>query len=94
MEGNETRGRQQPRRPPELDMLNETAREKLAERTRGMSEVERDAEERAFAAEIRAGMQTHERLERHREEVRRSREDRLKAGRGSMADSIQKFFGW
>ena len=81
-------------RPPELDMLNEKTKAKLAERTKGMSAVEKDVEERAFAAEIRAGLQMNEKLERHRSEVREERKQRIETGPFSLGDTVAHWLGW
>ena len=83
-----------PPRPPELDLLTDKAKAKLRDRTKDMTPEQRDIEERAFAAELRAGIETSESLDRHRAEVAAAKQARKEEGRQTLGDRISSVFGW
>ena len=81
-------------RPPELDMLTDKAKAKLEQRTKDMTPEQRDIEERAFAAELRAGIQAQGSLDRHRAEVATAKQERKEKGQMTLADRVSSLFGW
>ena len=81
-------------RPLELDLLTPQAKATLKERTKNMTPEQRDIEERAFAAELRAGIETSENLDRHRAEVKAEKEARRAKGEATLGDRVSSIFGW
>ena len=80
-------------RPVELERLTEMGKRLLEERVRGLSGAERELEERAFAAEVRAGKETMEQVEKFREEARQARAKRIESGKARPSDRLQSWLG-
>lgn len=77
-----------------LEQLTEHGKKALDERIKDLSPAEKDIEVRAFAAELKAGTETLDRLDRHREEVRQARKERLESGKARAFDRFQSWCGW
>ena len=80
-------------RPLELERLSEHGKRQLEDRVKGLDPVERDLEERAFAAEIRAGAETMQQVEKYRSEARQARTERIESGQSRPSDRLQSWLG-
>ena len=80
--------------PLEMAQLREDQKEKLEKKLKGQSPEERYYEERAYAAEIRAGLQTAEQWDKATQEVKQGKQERRARGDATLGDRISGWFGW
>ena len=81
-------------RPPELDQLTPEAVARFEERLKGMTPLEREVEERAYAAEIASGVRTLNQLDQQREDRLANKQKRKERGEQTIGDRVTSLFGW